>query len=74
MARLAPNDTIIYVGCDNPDDEHYEELQAMKNQLKEMRTLDGAPYNLIELPMPEAIYDEEEPTLACYLCQFLDYE
>ncbi len=71
LARLAPNDTIIYVGCDNPDDEHYEELQAMKNQLKEMRTLEGAPYNLIELPMPEAIYDEDGQRLPATYANFL---
>ncbi|WP_289159067.1 agmatine deiminase family protein [uncultured Muribaculum sp.] len=71
LARLAPHDTIIYVGCNDAADEHYEELQAMKRQLMEMRTLDGAPYNLIELPMPDAIYDEDGERLPATYANFL---
>lgn len=71
LARLAPHDTIIYVGCNDSADEHYEELQAMKRQLMEMRALDGSPYNLIELPMPDAVYDEDGERLPATYANFL---
>ena len=71
LARLAPEDTILYVGCDNQGDEHYTELKAMEEQLKQMRTLDGQPYNLIKLPMPDAIYDEEGNRLPATYANFL---
>lgn len=71
LARLAPHDTIIYVGCDDDADEHYSELQAMKRQLMEMRTADGNPYNLIELPMPDAVYDEDGGRLPATYANFL---
>ncbi len=71
LARLAPHDTIIYVGCNDASDEHYEELQAMKRQLMEMRDSEGKPYNLIELPLPEPIYDENGERLPATYANFL---
>lgn len=71
LARLAPHDTIIYVGCNNPEDEHHAELQAMKEQLHTMLTPDGNPYNLIELPMPDPIYDEDGARLPATYANFL---
>lgn len=63
LARLAPDgDVIFYVGCSNPDDPHYETLAKMKEELMELRTADGMPYNLIELPLPEPIYDPDDGT------------
>lgn len=59
LARLAPNDTIVYTGCNNSDDPHYDDLQLMKKQLKEFRTIDGHPYHILELPLPEAVMDPE---------------
>ena len=32
----------------------------MKSQLKGFRTPEGQPYNLIELPLPEPVFDEED--------------
>ena len=58
LVRICPNDTLLYMGCDNPADEQYEELRLMEEQLKTFRTLDGKPYRLLKLPMPEAIYDD----------------
>lgn len=71
LARIAPHDTILYVGCTNPEDEHYHELDAMKRQLMEMRTPEGMPYSLIELPMPDAIFDEEGERLPATYANFL---
>ena len=59
LARLAPDNTIIYVGCDDPADEHFAELRAMRSDLRAMRSASGEPFNLVELPLPDAIYDDE---------------
>lgn len=60
VARFCDKNTIAYVQCLDENDEHYEELHAMENELKQFKTLDGNAYNLLPLPMPKAIYDEEE--------------
>ena len=66
LVRICPEDTILYVGCDDPQDEQYEELQKMEAQLRTFRTLDGKPYTLKKLPMPRAIYDGEDRLPATY--------
>ena len=58
LVRICPDDTLLYVGCDDPEDEQYEELRLMEEQLKTFRTLEGMPYKLVKLPMPRPIYDE----------------
>ncbi|MDE6249807.1 MAG: agmatine deiminase family protein, partial [Paramuribaculum sp.] len=59
LVRMAPNDTLIYTGCNNPEDEHFEELKRMEDQLRTFTTREGAPYNLVWLPLPDPIYDED---------------
>ncbi|MBO7109993.1 MAG: agmatine deiminase family protein [Prevotella sp.] len=59
LVRIAPDDTLLYVGCDDPQDEQYEGLRLMEEQLKTFRTIDGKPYTLKRLPLPRPIYDEE---------------
>lgn len=71
LARLAPEDTILYVKCDNIADEHFTELALMEQQIKEFRTVDGQPYNLIALPMPNAVYDENGERLPATYANFL---
>lgn len=60
LARLCPDDTIIFTGCTDTEDEHYKELQAMKRELQNMRTAGGRRFNLMELPLPDAVYDPED--------------
>lgn len=71
LARLAPNDTIVYTGCSDPDDEHYNDLACMADQLRGFRTRDGQPYNLVELPLPDAIYDEDGQRLPATYANYL---
>lgn len=71
LARLAPDDCILYVGCDNPDDSHYEGLKAMEQQILSLRHNDGMPYNCIALPMPDPIYDEDGERLPATYANFL---
>jgi agmatine/peptidylarginine deiminase len=61
LARLAPpGDVIFHTGCSDPADSHYDSLQAMSRELRELRTADGRPFNLIELPLPDPVYDPED--------------
>ena len=57
LARFCPNDTIAYVQCTDPADEHYAELRLMEEQLRGFRTADNRPYRLIALPMAKARYE-----------------
>ncbi len=60
LARTCPENTICYVTCDDPEDEHYEALKAMETQLKSFTNVDGKSYRLVALPMAPAIYDPED--------------
>ncbi len=71
LARLCPNDTIVYVSCDDREDEHYEALSRMAAELKAFRTRDGKPYRLIPLPWPSAVYDEEGHRLPATYANYL---
>ena len=57
LVRICPNDTLLYIGCDDPADEHYDALLLMEQQLRSFRTLDGRPYRLLRLPLPHPIYE-----------------
>lgn len=71
LARLAPNDTILYVKSYLPEDLHNEQLAAMEAQLIELTTTDGLPYHLIGLPLPDPIYDEDGERLPATYANFL---
>lgn len=71
LARFCPDDTIAYVKCTDSNDEHYEELKAMEEELKAFRTLDGKPYRLLPLPMANPIYDDERKRLPATYANFL---
>jgi agmatine/peptidylarginine deiminase len=59
------------MGCDDPDDQQYEELQRMEQQLQTFRTLEGKPYELRKLPMPRPLYDEDGERLPATYANFL---
>lgn len=66
IVRFAPNNTIIYVGCDDTEDSQYEDFQALEKQIQSLRTSLNTPYRLLRLPMPHPIYDDEERLPATY--------
>ncbi len=71
LARLCPNNTIAYVQCLDREDEHYEELHLMEEQLKTFLTLEGEPYRLIPLPMGPVRYGEDGERLPSTYANFL---
>ena len=66
LARFAAPDAIVYQGCDDPGDSHYAELQAMAAELAALRTADGRPYRLFELPWPQPVLDDGRRLAASY--------
>ncbi|NRA25150.1 MAG: agmatine deiminase family protein [Oleispira sp.] len=71
LARLAPNNTITYVQCSDENDEHFEALNKMQQELQALRTYDGQTFNLIPLPMPAACFDQEGERLPATYANFL---
>ncbi|WP_024590460.1 MULTISPECIES: agmatine deiminase family protein [unclassified Pseudoalteromonas] len=71
LVRFAPNNTLVYVRCDDKTDEHFSALDAMEKQLKTFKTADNTPYNLIELPWPKAAYDDEQTRLPATYANYL---
>ncbi len=67
LARFCNPDTIVYVRCEDPSDPHYGELSLMEEQLRSFRTLDGRPYRLVALPLPEALYLDDYRLPATYV-------
>lgn len=66
LARFCGPDTIAYTSCDNPADENYESLKVMEAQLRTFRTLDGQPYKLVPLPLPDPLYLDDYRLPASY--------
>lgn len=71
LARLCPDDTIIYVACDDPSDEHYQPLKLMETELQALRTTDGRPYRLLPLPWPAPCHDTDGQRLPATYANFL---
>ncbi|WP_372807540.1 agmatine/peptidylarginine deiminase [Pontiella sp.] len=66
LARLCPDKTIAYVACDDPADEHYAALNAMKAELEQFEG-----YRLLPLPWPAAQYDENGERLPATYANYL---
>ncbi|MFB6317176.1 agmatine deiminase family protein [Saccharicrinis sp. FJH54] len=60
LARFCAPDTIAYIECSDPSDEHFEALAGMKAQLQSFRQTNGKPYRLIPLPMATPVFDSED--------------
>ncbi len=71
LARFVDPETIAYVRCDDPGDEHYEALRAMEEQLRSFRQPDGNPYRLVALPMPPVRMDKSGRRLPATYANFL---
>ncbi|MEJ2414985.1 MAG: agmatine deiminase family protein [Sulfurimonas sp.] len=64
LARFISKDTIMYVACKDQNDEHYEALRKMEDQLKEF--VIEHKLKLIKLPMSSAVYYAKERLPATY--------
>lgn len=71
LARLCPNNTIVYVSCEDKDDPHYQELKLMEQQLHTFHTMRLTPYRLLALPMAPVLYDKEKQRLPSTYANYL---
>ena len=71
LCRLAPGNIILFTCCRDVDDEHFEDLLKMRAQLTLFRNIEGDPFNLVELPLPEAIYDVDGNRLPATYANYL---
>ncbi|MFZ5722764.1 MAG: agmatine deiminase family protein [Pseudomonadota bacterium] len=71
LARFCNERTICYVACDDRDDEHYDDLAAMQDELRALRDADGKPYELVPLPWPAGKYEEDGHRLPASYANFL---
>ncbi len=71
LARLCPDDVILYTACDDANDEHYGALKRMEAELRGFRTASGKPYRLAALPLPAAKYGPDGERLPATYANFL---
>ena len=71
LARFCNENTIAYVACDDESDLHFEALQKMKSQLEALTDQNGQPFQLVALPFPDAIIDEDGQRLPATYANFL---
>lgn len=71
LARFLSPTQIAYVQCEDVYDAHYHALKRMEKELQELRTPQGQTYELIPLPLPKAIYEEDGHRLPATYANFL---
>jgi len=66
LVRPAPHHTLVYCGPGEPSDNQYTSLNNMRKQLQDLRTPEGKPYRLVELPLPAPLHYDGERLPATY--------
>jgi agmatine deiminase len=66
LSRFTDENTIVTVVESNPKDENYEILQENLHTLKTLKDQEGNPFKIVELPMPEAVIQDELRLPASY--------
>ncbi len=71
LARFCDTHTIACSSCDDAEDEHHRPLGALRDELGQFRDACGEPYRIVELPIPQAIYDSSGQRLPASYANFL---
>jgi agmatine deiminase len=66
LTRFVDEQTVVTVVEEDPADENYEPLQENLERLEGMRDQDGRPLRVVTLPMPRALWHEEQRLPASY--------
>jgi len=64
--RFINEDTVLAVVEENKADDNYELLQSNLKDLSSMRLINGKQLNIVELPMPDEIFYEDQRLPASY--------
>ncbi|MDX1454152.1 MAG: agmatine deiminase family protein [Gammaproteobacteria bacterium] len=59
LARFASPDHIVFQGCEDPSDSHYQALADMASELAAFRQRNGDAYRLSALPLPKPQHDPD---------------
>ncbi|MGP0129426.1 MAG: agmatine deiminase family protein [cyanobacterium endosymbiont of Rhopalodia musculus] len=71
LVRFAPNNTIVYVTCNDEKDSHYQDFQGLETELKDLKTEEAKSYNLIPLPWPKPKYNAQGNRLPATYANYL---
>lgn len=71
LARLCPNNVIVYTACDDETDAHYAALKRMEDELKTFTNADGEAYTLMPLPWPGPVLNDDDERLPATYANFL---
>jgi agmatine/peptidylarginine deiminase len=71
LARFISPQIIMYVKCDDDNDPHFQPLLDMEQELGELRTGNGLPYELVSLPLPDPVYNTKGDRLPATYANFL---
>ncbi|MGD8785706.1 MAG: agmatine deiminase family protein [Thioalkalispiraceae bacterium] len=71
LARFCSDSVIAHCVCHQENDPHYVSLEKMTTELKSLTDPDGNNYELIELPLPKPIMDDQGERLPASYCNFL---
>lgn len=71
LARLCPDNTILFTDYGDEKDSHHEEMANMRRQLEEFTSLQDKPFRLIPLPFPKPQYDKEGRRLPATYANYL---
>ncbi len=71
LARFAPGRTILYNKCYDSADCHFAPLMCMEKELSSFTDASGADYNLVPLPLPAPVFDNDGLRLPATYANFL---
>lgn len=66
LARFCNEHTIAYVQCLDEEDEHFDELKTMEEEIMNFCQENGEPYQLVALPMADRVVWNGERLPATY--------
>lgn len=66
LARFAAPDAIVFQDCNDVDDEHFDDIEQMEEELAALRQANGKPYRLFGLPWPRPKFDDGKRLPATY--------
>jgi agmatine/peptidylarginine deiminase len=66
LARFASPARIVYQGCSDPADSHFNELAKMGAEIAALRQVNGQPYEVFVLPWAQPILDQGRRLAASY--------
>ncbi|MGK2941555.1 MAG: agmatine deiminase family protein [Immundisolibacter sp.] len=71
LARFCDAHTLAYTCADPADREQHTALDGLEEQLKALRQADGRPYQLVPLPVPAPLHDDDGRRLPANYANFL---